>query len=167
MSSRAKLTFVSRRRALRANCCFRWNKRLEDEFGKRKVSAATLVKFNDRLGGHRILIVEDELIIAWELQDIVEALGGSVLGPIPSVPAALRLLGQQRPDAALLDVNLQGQKVTPVAIECQRRNIPFAIVTAYGGLCLNEPVLESAPRVWKPVNLHDIAVALSAIIEFS
>jgi CheY-like chemotaxis protein len=123
-----------------------------------------LVQFNDRLGGRQILIVEDEVIIAWELQGIVEALGGSVLGPVPSVPAALGLLGQQRPDAALLDVNLHGEKVTPVARECQRRKIPFAIVTAYGRLRLNEPLLESAPRIRKPFNLRDLAVALNALL---
>jgi CheY-like chemotaxis protein len=126
-----------------------------------------LAQVIDHLGGQQILIVEDELIIAWELQSIVEALGGSALGPVPSVPAALELLGEHTPDAALLDVNLQGQMVTPVARECQRRNIPFAMVTGYGRLRLDEPLLELAPRVRKPFNLRDLTIALRGLLAAS
>ena len=95
--------------------------------------------------GRRLLIVEDELLIALELQSIVEQLGGTVVGPAGSVKGALQLLSETRPDAALLDVNLRGDRVTPVAQACRDRSIPFAVVTGYGRLELEEPVLQVGP----------------------
>ena len=111
----------------------------------------------------RILIVEDDLIIAWQIQASVESLGCVVSGPVPSVGAALALLhnGTVGPDAALLDVNLQGKTVLPVAQECQRRNIPFVLITGYGRLPLDEPLLNGAVRIRKPFNESDIGNALS------
>jgi DNA-binding NtrC family response regulator len=123
-----------------------------------------LAKVDGQLADRQILIVEDELIIAWELQAIVEALGASVLGPAASVSKALALLSQQSSDAAILDINLQGQIITPVAKECERRNVPFAVVTGYGRLHLDEPLLEVAPRVRKPFNRGDIAAALNTLL---
>ena len=58
--------------------------------------------------GQRLLIVEDELLIALELQSIVEQLGGTVVGPAGSVEGALQLLADTTPNAALLDANLRG-----------------------------------------------------------
>src|SRR5688572_30122844 len=92
--------------------------------------------------GRRLLIVEDELLIALELQSILEQLGGIVVGPARSVAGALQLLSETTPDAALLDVNLGGDRVTPVAQACRERSIPFALVTGYGRLQLEEPVLQ-------------------------
>jgi two-component SAPR family response regulator len=111
-----------------------------------------------------ILIVEDELIIAWAIQAIVEALGYTVSGPVPSVGAALNLLRNSSPNAAFLDVNLQGVTVLPVAQECQRRDIPFVLITGYGRLPLDEPLLNNAMRVRKPFNETDIAKALSSVM---
>jgi DNA-binding NtrC family response regulator len=111
-----------------------------------------------------ILVVEDELIIAWQIEAIVEALGYGVAGPVSSVDAALGLLHHNTPIAALLDVNLQGTTVLPVAQECQRRDIPFVLITGYGRLPLDEPLLNNAPRVRKPFNERDIAKALSNIM---
>jgi CheY-like chemotaxis protein len=71
--------------------------------------------------GRRLLIVEDELLIALELQSIVEQLGGTVVGPAGSVENALQLLSGTTPDAALLDANLRGDRVTPVAQACRDR----------------------------------------------
>jgi CheY-like chemotaxis protein len=118
------------------------------------------------LPGKRILIVEDELIIAWQIQSAVESLGCSVSGPVSSVGAALELLRNSSviPDAALLDVNLQGTMVLPVAQECQRRSIPFVLLTGYGRLALDEPLLNAAVRIRKPFNESEIAKGLSFVI---
>ena len=118
------------------------------------------------LAGCQILIVEDELIIAWQIQATVESFGCRVSGPVSSVGAALDLLGSSAdaPDAALLDVNLQGTTVLPVAQECQRRNIPFVLITGYGRLPLDEPLLNGAVRIRKPFNDSDIAKGLSIIM---
>ena len=114
--------------------------------------------------GRQVLIVEDELLIALETKQQVEHLGCAVLGPAGSVKAALDLLSAVIPDAALLDVNLRGQRVTPVARLCRDRGIPFVLVTGYGRLTLEEPLLQGAPRVRKPFCADDIKRALADAI---
>jgi DNA-binding LytR/AlgR family response regulator len=114
--------------------------------------------------GYRLLIVEDELLIALELQSIVEQLGGTVVGPAGSVEAALQLLSDAAPNAALLDVNLHEGRVTPVAQACWDRSVPFALVTGYGRLELEEPLLQSAPRVRKPFDRRAIHKVLAMVL---
>ncbi len=62
----------------------------------------------------RILVVEDEFLIAMELDMTLRSAGYQVLGPVTTVTAALELLRAERPDAAVLDVDLEGEWVTPV-----------------------------------------------------
>jgi DNA-binding NtrC family response regulator len=112
----------------------------------------------------RLLIVEDELLIALALQHIVEQLGGSVVGPAGSVESALQLLSDATPNAALLDVNLREGRVTPVAQACWDRSIPFALVTGYGRLELDEPLLQAAPRVHKPFDSRAIHKVLAMVL---
>jgi CheY-like chemotaxis protein len=115
--------------------------------------------------GSRLLIVEDELLIALELQSIVEQLGGTVVGPARSVEGALQLLCDTTPNAALLDVNLREGRVTPVAQACRDRSVPFALVTGYGRLELDEPLLQSAPRVRKPFDTRAIHKVLVIVLK--
>jgi DNA-binding response OmpR family regulator len=65
----------------------------------------------------QILVVEDEFLIAMEVEQTLRRAGYQVVGPAPSLGTALELLRQVRPDAAVLDVNLAGERVTPVAEE--------------------------------------------------
>jgi DNA-binding LytR/AlgR family response regulator len=116
------------------------------------------------LAGRRFLVVEDEWLIALELQRIVEQLGGSVIGPVGSVESALQILATATPDVALLDVNLNERHVTPVAEACQDKGIPFALVTGYGRLELEEPLLQSAPRVHKPFDRRAIHKVLARVL---
>lgn len=118
----------------------------------------------DIFSGQSVLIVEDQLMIALEVVNHVEGLGCTVVGPAGSVDEAIALLAESAPDAALLDVNLSGQRVTPVAQACQDRDIPFALVTGYGRLELEEALLQSAPRVHKPFNLPGIQQALANLL---
>jgi DNA-binding NtrC family response regulator len=114
--------------------------------------------------GQRLLIVEDELLIALELKHIVEQLGGTVVGPTGSVEGALQLLSDATPNAALLDVNLREGRVTPVAQACWDRSIPFVLVTGYGRLELEEPLLQSALRVRKPFDRRSIHKVLAIVL---
>ena len=115
--------------------------------------------------GRRLLIVEDEFLIALELQRIVEQLGGTVVGPAGSLEGALKLLSETTPDAALLDANLREGLVTPVAQACRDRSVPFALVTDYGRLELDEPFLQSAPRVSKPFDSRAIHKVLAIVLK--
>ena len=99
----------------------------------------------------RILVVEDEFLIAMELDITLTSAGYQVLGPASNVAAALSLLRAERPDAAVLDVNLAGEWVTPVAAVLRTMIVPFILTSAYGAADLNtEPVFRDAVNVGKP-----------------
>lgn len=109
-----------------------------------------------RLAALRVLVVEDEFLAAMDLQYLLSREGCTVLGPVPSVDRALDLIEEDRPDAALLDVNLGGQRITPLAEQLRERGIPFILVTGYQRAKLHEPVLRQAPRLAKPVQEREL-----------
>ncbi len=99
-----------------------------------------------------ILVVEDEFLIAIEMEAILIAHGFAVIGPVATVGGALDLLKHERPDAAVLDINLCGIAVTPVARTLREMNVPFAIASAYR--MSDFPVddaLREAVHVGKPI----------------
>ena len=99
----------------------------------------------------RILVVEDEFLIAMELDITLTRAGYQVLGPAANVSAALQLLRAERPDAAVLDVNLAGEWVTPVAEVLRALFVPFILASGYGAADLHaEPVLRDAVNIGKP-----------------
>lgn len=111
-----------------------------------------------------ILIVEDEFLIAMDLQLLLEAHGWQVVGPAPSVGEALRLLEASLPSAALLDVNLGDEFVTPVAQVLKEKGIPFVIASAYDSPeGVGGGVLAGAPNVGKPANAPRLLAALEKI----
>jgi CheY-like chemotaxis protein len=84
------------------------------------------------LPGRSVLVVEDEYFFADALQSALRQAGATVLGPVPSVEAALELLErEEEPQAAVLDVNLGGEMVHPVADALLARGIPFVFATGY------------------------------------
>jgi CheY-like chemotaxis protein len=93
------------------------------------------------------MIVEDENLVAMMLADQMTGIGLSVVGPFASVAEAKTAVANLEFDAALLDVNLGGEPVYPVAELLLSRNIPFAFVSGYGQECIDArfagiPVLE-------------------------
>jgi PAS domain S-box-containing protein len=84
------------------------------------------------LPSQRIMIVEDEALVAMILEDQLEELGISIVATCASVPEAMRAIEKSAPAAAILDVNLGGQLVYPVADRLIDRGIPFVFVTGYG-----------------------------------
>ena len=93
-----------------------------------------------------MLLVEDEFLIAMELEAVLQRCGCEVLGPASSVRQALAVLDDTRPEVAVLDVNLRGQRATPVAAVLQERGVPFVLMTGYSELQLSEPELRGAPN---------------------
>lgn len=84
-------------------------------------------------GGCRILLVEDEYLIADDLSAVLREQGATVIGPASSLPKGMRLATDtDRIDAAILNVNLQGIAVFPLADELIARAIPFLFLTGYG-----------------------------------
>lgn len=84
------------------------------------------------MAGHRVLLVEDDYFIATNMQSEFEQVGAQVLGPVPSVRAALALIDATPDiDAAILDINVQEEMVFPVADALQARGVPFLFATGY------------------------------------
>ena len=112
-----------------------------------------------------VLIVEDEFLIAMDLKLMLEGHGWRVRGPAATVGAALRLLEAELPSAALLDLNLGNELVTPVADALKRRKIPFAIASAYDRPeLIGGQVLAGAPIVGKPSDERRLVATLGGLI---
>jgi len=111
----------------------------------------------------RILVVEDETILAMMLEDVLLDEGYSVVGPFARVAAALQAAELEALDAALLDVNLAGEMVFPVAEMLARRGIPFLLVTGYDNRILGEAHLDW-PVLTKPYRWDDVVARLAVMI---
>ena len=79
----------------------------------------------------RILVVEDEVFIAWEIEERLRRLGCEVVGPVGHLEHALKLARTTALDGALLDVNIKGGVVYPVAEELLARKVPVVFSTGY------------------------------------
>ena len=110
------------------------------------------------LAGRHILIVEDEMILALDLEDIIKDFG-CTSAMVSRVGRAIPLIATQAFGAAILDLNLAGEQVYPVADELIRRSIPFVFATGYGvdGV---DPAYRSHPVLAKPYSRHQVEAAL-------
>src|SRR2546429_9368587 len=122
------------------------------------------VPFSPALQGARILIVEDESILAMDLENRLTREGCEVIGLVSREARALKLLEQERPDAVVLDLNLNGKLPTDLADALVARQIPFVIVTGYGKRRFDIPALQEAPRLHKPINTQELVRALCDLI---
>jgi CheY-like chemotaxis protein len=86
---------------------------------------------NNALSGCRVLVVEDEVLVSWALEDMLAGLGCEVVGPAAGVDLGLALVEAGGIDAAVLDVNLNGQRSYPVADALAARGVPFVFSTGY------------------------------------
>jgi DNA-binding LytR/AlgR family response regulator len=109
-----------------------------------------------------VLIVEDEMLVAMELEALIAEQGCAVVGPAPTVERALALLEQGRPDAAILDVNLDGTTAAPVAAALRAGGVPFVLATGYAQAL--QPELAAAPRVAKPVDHKQLVRTLAQVL---
>jgi DNA-binding NtrC family response regulator len=113
----------------------------------------------------RVLVVEDEFLIAMELEAALEDAGFHVVGPLLSVASALERILIERPDAAVLDVSLRGERVTPVADALLAMRVPYVLTTAYAAADLaGEPSLARARNVGKPAPPGQLVKALHELI---
>ncbi len=82
--------------------------------------------------GNRVMIVEDEPLVAMAMSELVAELGMTVIGPFGNVGQAIAALKDNSVSAALLDINLAGELVYPLADRLMADKVPFAFVTGYG-----------------------------------
>ena len=117
------------------------------------------------LKGRRVLVVEDEFLLAMELEGLLSRSGCDVLGPAATVVQALAVVRDQEPEVAVLDVNLKGERVTPVAAALYDRGVPFVVITGYSGAQLSEPELRQAPRLDKPISDRELCRAVTRALQ--
>mgnify|MGYP001193088692 FL=1 len=116
------------------------------------------------LAGRRVLVVEDESLVAMFVEDALLELGCVVIGPAARVDAALELIRSLDIDAAVLDINVGGEAVFPVAEELYRRDIPVIFATGYGMAGLPEPH-SSRIVLPKPYSTEKLRAALEEVLE--
>ena len=116
------------------------------------------------LKGLRVLIAEDNLFAAMELERVLVDLGYEPVGPVAQLDQALRLAQQERLDGALLDVDLRGERVFAVAEELERRRIPVIFASGYDTDDMFPAPFTQHPRLRKPFSESDIRRVLEATI---
>lgn len=117
-----------------------------------------------RLTGKRILIVEDQHLIAQRVEEILRAAGCSVVGPVPTIAHATSLVEEKALDAAVLDINLDGEMIWPVAEALKANGTPFLFLTGYAETIEVPPALKKTPRIGKPVEPAQLMSALSNML---
>lgn len=131
-----------------------------------RIAGTGVLRDNDvELAGFSVFVAEDEALVAMNLEDMLRDLGCSVLGPAMRLDQAERMLEEGLAcDAAILDINLGGEMVFPVAEKLRARGIPIIFTTGYGR--------EGLPKEWhsenvlqKPYAAEDIAANLSAVLD--
>ena len=114
-------------------------------------------------GTQRALVVEDEIMVAMYVEDLLTDLGIEVLAIATSLDQALVLARKGGFDFAVLDVNLAGQLSFPVADVLRERGIPFLFASGYGSRGVRDD-LRSAVRIQKPFVGRDLAEAIGKIV---
>ena len=122
-----------------------------------------MTKFVPPIIAKRILVLEDDFLIAMDLEELLQGLGMTVVGPATNLEWGLELARSQSLDCAVLDVNLgDGIFSTPVADVLSQRGIPFAFITGYWGGC-SIPQHDEAPRLQKPFTSAGLKQVIEAI----
>ena len=112
------------------------------------------------LPGGSVFLVEDEVMIRMMVADMLEELGYSVAAEAGEINEAIRLAGSTEFDIAILDVNVNGKVISPVAEVIQARNRPFVFATGYGAQGLPEE-FRNRPTLQKPFQMETLAQVLA------
>ena len=117
--------------------------------------------------GRKVLVVEDEMMIAMLIEDMLDELGCTVVGPAHALEPALELAsGSTEIDAAVLDINLAGQPAFAIADALRARGVPMIFSTGYGASGLRE-IARGSPVLQKPFRATDLAAALGKALGVS
>lgn len=115
------------------------------------------------LTGKRVLVVDDNAFLALDLEMVLEESGCVVIGPAPTVEAALALVAAEPPDAAILDIDLGGSNSAPVADALAGLDVPFLFISGYGQDMV--PTAHAGrPLLAKPWTENDLRDALDGLL---
>lgn len=113
----------------------------------------------------RVLVVEDRGLIAAKVAQILLVAGCVVVGPVGTLRAGLEIVRRVNglPEAAVLDIDLHGQPVFPLAEVLRARRVPFLFLTGYGPHVVSDP-WHDVPRLEKPFDSTDLLTTLAAVV---
>jgi CheY-like chemotaxis protein len=111
----------------------------------------------------RLLVVEDEYLIRMLLEDMLDDLGYGIAAAVGTLAEARKFAAEGDFSAALLDVNLDGQEIYPVAEILAKRGLPFIFVTGYGERSLPEPY-RGRPALQKPFQAEQLKTTLAGLL---
>ena len=117
------------------------------------------------LKARRILVVEDQFLIAMEIQDCLEKAGAKVIGPLGRLEGALSSAEREGLDAALLDIDLHGERCWPVADVLARRAIPFVFATGFATEIVMPERFTGYAVLSKPYRERDMLEAFGKILQ--
>jgi len=118
---------------------------------------------NRPFSNRRVLLVEDEMLVAWLIEDMLAELGCAVIGPASSVNQAVAMIDAEAVDAAVLDLNLNGQMSYPVADALAAHGVPFIISTGYDKDTLPDDY-RACPVLQKPFQRSELSDALAKLL---
>jgi len=111
----------------------------------------------------KILLVEDDMLIAMELEERLGEMGYAVLGPAATLAEGEKLISAEKPDAALLDANLGGESSVPLGAKLAAMGVPVAFCTGYDHIKGLPPELASALILTKPLSDADLKAGLAKL----
>jgi CheY-like chemotaxis protein len=118
------------------------------------------------LSNRKVLVVEDEMMIAMLIEDMLDEFGCKLVGPATNVPDALELISNESIEVAVLDLNLDGKDTYAIADALRQKNVPFIFATGYGLTGLR-PEYGNRPVLQKPFQSRDLETALSVALDGS
>ncbi len=113
----------------------------------------------------RVMLVEDDALIAMEMEDRLTEFGCQVVGAAASIPTARELAATHKPEFALLDANLNGESSVPLALDLVRSGVQIAFCTGYEDIEGLPDILKSVPKLTKPVIDEELRRVLEAAAE--
>ncbi|MFN3945690.1 MAG: HWE histidine kinase domain-containing protein [Allosphingosinicella sp.] len=116
------------------------------------------------LAGKEVLLVEDSLIIALDAEDILSRLGARSVSPAANVNQALQILASERPELAMLDINLGDHNSFAIADRLKELDIPFLFATGYGEQAQLPPAHEDRRVLQKPYTVENVARAVAQVV---
>jgi two-component sensor histidine kinase len=137
--------------------------RYKDSSSQRSNGKARDAQVVPRNGGSRLLLVEDELLVGLFMQDLLKAIGYRPTEPIGRLSDAISAANNERFEGAVLDMNLNGEIVYPLAELLTEQRVPFLFVTGYAPRSL-DPRFDSVPILQKPVVQDELAGALNLVL---
>jgi CheY-like chemotaxis protein len=130
---------------------------------KGRIPSVSAEQNDTLLDGARVLVVEDEAAISMLLEDMLLDFGCTVVGPAARLATALEMARTETFEVAILDVNVAGEPIYPVAEAITERDLPIVFSTGYGGAGIREP-FRDRPVVQKPFSQADLKRTLIAAL---